>query len=304
MKDKDYLGKVIKYAINDSIFDIKASRDIFNEAWNNKEKEMRKRKYFSIKNTRKEVLVPVCCVLFAIVGVFTFSPGARAAAQEALKTIFLPDNSGNIVEKSEDTEVPVVEGPVFITNDNREAMERRLGFKVNLPEKIGEYTYDKVDDYVFSPMVTIMAKDVKYKDAKEIQEKLKRSIDDDKAFEELEKDYKLSRIVSASYEDDKGHKFQVIPIKREPKRTDAKVITEVNIDGINCMVTQDVKFNYGEKENGETDLEHKPISSEENYWMDWNYDGIDYGLAIGNDAPNIDAAIDFAREYIKVLKQK
>lgn len=88
MKDKGYLDKVIKSAIDDSIFNIKASRDIFNEAWNNKEKEMGKKKYFGIKNIRKEVLVPICCVLFAIVGVFTFSPGARAAAQEALKTIF------------------------------------------------------------------------------------------------------------------------------------------------------------------------------------------------------------------------
>lgn len=80
MKDKGYLDKVIKSAIDDSIFNIKASRDIFNEAWNNKEKEMGKKKYFSIKNIRKEVLVPICCVLFAIIGVFTFSQSKGCCA--------------------------------------------------------------------------------------------------------------------------------------------------------------------------------------------------------------------------------
>lgn len=64
MKDKGYLDKVIKSAIDDSIFNIKASRDIFNEAWNNKEKEMGKKKYFGIKNIRKEVLVPnMLCII-------------------------------------------------------------------------------------------------------------------------------------------------------------------------------------------------------------------------------------------------
>ena len=48
MKDKDYFDTVLKSVIEDSTSDIEASRDIFNEAWNDKEKNMSKRKYFNI----------------------------------------------------------------------------------------------------------------------------------------------------------------------------------------------------------------------------------------------------------------
>ena len=110
MKDKDYFDNVLKSVIDDSVSNIETSRDIFNEAWNKKEKEMSKRKYFNMQYMKKAVLVPACCAALALVGVFTFSPGARVAAQEVLKTIFVPDKSGNIVEKSEDTEIPVYVG--------------------------------------------------------------------------------------------------------------------------------------------------------------------------------------------------
>ncbi len=307
MKDKDYFDNMMKSAIDDSIYNIEASRDIFNEAWNKKEREMNKRKYFNMKYIKRVALIPACCAALTIVGVFTFSPGARVAAQDVFKTIFLPDKAGNIVEKSEDTKVPVGVGPINVTNENKKDMERRVGFKINLPEKIGDYSYEKIDDYVFSPGVMIMAKDVKYKDSEAVSDKLKKSIDDDKAFEELEKDYNLSRIVSASYEDNQGHKFQLIPIKdngKQKKHDDAVVVKEVKIDDITCTVTQDTKVNYNVKEDGVTDLEHKPTGTEERYYVGWSYDGINYGLAIGSNSSDIDASIEFAKEYIKILKEK
>ena len=218
MNGKDYLDNVIKSVIDDSGSNIKASRDIFSEAWNEKEKEMSKRKYLNMKYMKKVVLVPACCAAFALVGVFTFSPGARVAAQEVLRTIFVPDKSGNIVEKSDDTTVPVAFGPVKITDKNKETIERSIGFKFNLPEKIGDYSYEKIGDFVFAPSAVIIADDVKYKDSDKVMEKLNKALDDEKVFEELEKDYKLSKSVSASYEDNQGHKFQVIPRKDNGKK--------------------------------------------------------------------------------------
>lgn len=311
MLNKDYLDNAIKSVINDSASNIEISRDIFNEAWSNKEIGMSKRKHFNIQNIRKAVLVPVCCVALALVGVFTFSSGARVAAQEAFKTIFLPDKSGRIVEKSEDTEIPVTVGPEQITDQNREAMEKRVGFKFNLPKKIGDYLYKKSGDYVFSPHIAVTAGGVKYKDSAEVLDRLQKALNDDEAYEELEKNYKLTSIVSASYEDSKGHKFQLVPIKdngKPRKYDDNEIVKEVDIDGIKCTITQDIKFNYNSKkdENGNevTDLEHKPESSEVRYDMWWSYDGVKYAINIGENSSDIDAAIEFAANYIKILKQK
>ena len=92
------------------------------------------------------------------------------------------------------------------------------------------------------------------------------------------------------------------------KNKDDQVVKEVNIDDIKCTATQDTKINYDVKEdedgNGVTDLEHKPTGTEERYYLNWSYDGINYGLAIGNNSSDVDAAIEFAKNYIKVLKQK
>lgn len=208
MKDKGYLDKVIKSAVDDSIFNIKASRDIFNEAWNNKEKEMGKKKYFSIKNIRKEVLVPVCCVLFAIVGVFTFSPGARAAAQEALKTIFLLDKSGNIVEKSEDEAVDdVTVGGFEITDKNKNEIEGKFGFEFNFPERVGNFSITEIAGYPVSPSAIMTVKDLKYKDEENSLDKFRKAVGDDKIFNELSKEYKIKRNICESYEDSEKHKF-------------------------------------------------------------------------------------------------
>ncbi|SJU46325.1 Uncharacterised protein [Clostridioides difficile] len=54
---------------------------------------------------------------------------------------------------------------------------------------------------------------------------------------------------------------------------------------------------------GVTDLENKPIAVDERYDMEWNYDGVRYCLYIGNDSSHVDAAIQFAEDYIEILKQ-
>ena len=50
-------------------------------------------------------------------------------------------------------------------------MEKRFGFEFNFPEKIGDYSYEKIDDYVFRSSVMITVKDVKYKDEEDLLDK-------------------------------------------------------------------------------------------------------------------------------------
>ncbi|WP_315079871.1 hypothetical protein [uncultured Clostridium sp.] len=309
MNKNNKFDSLIKSAMDDSANNIKASRDIFNDTWNKKEQGVTNMSYFKIKNIKRAALITACCAAFSIVGVFIISPEVRAAAQEVFRTIFITDESGNIVERSEDEKVPVAFGSVPITNENKKDMERRSGFKINLPEKIGNYSYEKIEDYVMEPGVVIMADDVKYKDSDEVSDKLKKAIDDEQTFDELSKDYELTIMPSSTYEDNKGHKFHLTLFKYSENSSkqledDEK---EININDIKCRISQGTSVKYNVKENSEgegvTDLENKPTAVDERYDMEWNYDGVRYCLYIGNDSSHVDAAKQFAEDYIKILKQ-
>lgn len=310
MRNKGYLDNMIKSAIDNSIYDVEPSRDIFNEAWNNKNKKMSKRKYFNIQNIRKTVLVPACCAALVIVGVFTFSPGARAAAEEVLKTIFYPDKYGNVVEKSEETVVPVYGPSIPMTDENRSDIERRLDFKVNLPEKFGEYTYLIKDDEVKMPNARIRADNVKYKDIDSIIPKLIKSMYDDKSFKELSKKYKLTVNVDSKYMDNQGHQFVLTLMKEneDSKNYSEDIQQKITIDDITCKIIKvtQPKYNMKEIEEGasRTDMESKPVDTIINYNMNWKYDGVEYYISIGEDPSHIDLIKQFATEYIKVLKEK
>ncbi|WP_252236641.1 hypothetical protein [Clostridium sp. CH2] len=309
MNKNNKLDSLIKSAIDDSANDIKASRDIFNDAWNKKEQGVTNMSYFKIKNIKRAALITACCAAFSIVGVFTISPEVRAAAQEVFRTIFIPDESGNIVEKSEDEKVPIAFGSVPITDENKEDMERRIGFKINLPEKIGNYSYEKIEDYVREPGVVIMADGVKYKDSGEVSNKLKKAIDDEQTFDELSKDYELTIIPGSTYADNQEHKFRLTLFKynENSKKHNEDGKREINIADVKCRISQGTNVKYNVKENsdgeGVTDLENKPTAVDERYDMEWNYDGVRYCLYIGNDSSYADAAIQFAEDYIKILKQ-
>ena len=303
MKDKDCLDKVIKCAIDDSIFDIKASRDIFNEAWNNKEKEMEKKKYFSIKNIRKAVLVPICCSLFAIVGVFSFSPGARAAAQEALKTIFLLDKSGNIIERSEDEAVDdVTVGGFEITDKNKNEIEGKFGFEFDFPEEVGNFSITEIAGYPVSPVAMMTVKDLKYKDEENSLDKFRKAVGDDKIFNELSKEYKIKRNICESYEDSEKHKF-FIYLSKFSEDSETNSVKETTIDNIKCRVLEKNKAKYERSENGD-DVTKKPISVDKVYYITWDYNGVNYRIYIGKDSEDINVGKQFVEDYIKILKQE
>ncbi|WP_105177206.1 MULTISPECIES: hypothetical protein [Clostridium] len=309
MNKNNKLDSLIKSAMDDSANKIKPSTDIFNDAWNKKEQGVTNISYFKIKNIKRAALITACCAAFSIVGVFTISPEVRAAAQEVFRTIFIPDESGNIVERSEDEKVPVGFGVVPITDENKEDMERRIGFKINLPEKIGNYSYEKIKDYTMGPDASIMAHDVKYKDSSEVIDKLKKAIDDEEIFNELSKVYKLTIIPGSIYVDNEGHKFELSLFKYDEnsKKHNEDGKREINIADVKCRISQGTNVKYNVKENykgeGVTDLENKPTAVDERYDMEWNYDGVRYYLYIGNDYSHADAAIQFAEDYIKILKQ-
>jgi hypothetical protein len=304
MKDKDYFDNMMKSVIDDSISNIETSRDIFNEAWNKKEKKINKRKYFNMQFMKRAALVPACCAALALVGVFTFSPGARAAAQGALKTIFvLDEKSGKVVEESEDEAIDDVNlGGFEITDKNKKDTEEKLGIEFNLPEKIADYSTTKVAGYSLPPVAMMTVKDMKYKDEENLLDKFKKAVGDDETFKELSKDYKMERRIASSYKDSQGHKFYVY-LSKYSGDSEMDFVKETTIDNIKCRVLEKKRANYERGENGD-DVTKKPTSVDKVYYMDWNYNGVSYHIYIGKNSSDIDAATQFAEDYIKILKQK
>ncbi len=309
MNKNNKLDSLIKSAMDDSANNIKASKDIFNDAWNKKEQGVTNMSYFKIKNIKRAALITACCAAFSIVGVFTISPEVRAATKEALRTIFVLDKSDNdakVVKKSEDE---IIEqhniGGVAITDSNKNEMERSFGFTFNLPKKIGEYSTENFKNYFIPPIAGISVYDIKYSDLQDMKDKFMKAIDDDKTFEEL-KDYNMERYVcSSSYVDNQGHEFDIYLSKYSPN-SKMNLVKEVNIDNIKCRVVEKLCPEYNKKINGnymECDMTKEPTSVDKNYYIKWNYDDIKYSIYIGENSPDFDAAIQFAEDYIKILKQ-
>ncbi|MBN1043142.1 hypothetical protein FDA09_01885 [Clostridium botulinum] len=304
MNKNNKLDSLIKSAMDDSANNIKASKDIFNDAWNKKEQGVTNMSYFKIKNIKRAALITACCAAFSIVGVFTISPEVRAATKEALRTIFVLDKSDNdakVVKKSEDE---IIEqhniGGVAITDSNKNEMEKSFGFAFNFPEKIGEYSTESF----MPPRAGISIYDIKYKDIQDMKDKFMKAIDDDKTFEEL-KDYNMRRYVHSLYVDNQGHEF-LLSISKYNPNSKMNLVKEVNINNIKCRVVEKLCPEYNKKINGnymECDMTKEPTSVDKNYYIKWNYDDIKYSIYIGENSPDFDAAIQFAEDYIKILKQ-
>ncbi|WP_459479970.1 hypothetical protein [Clostridium saccharoperbutylacetonicum] len=307
MRNNDNLDNVIKSAIDDNIAYIEPSRDIFNEAWNKKEKEMCKREKFNIKHMKKVALVPACLITLSILGVFTFSPGARVAAEEILKTIFYPDKYGNVVEKSQETKVPVYSSPIPIDDENKSDIERRFGFNFNLPEKFGKYIYSKENDEVRMPYARIRVENVKYKDMDSIIHELIKALHEDKAYKELSKKYELTGNVDSKYTDGQGNEFWLTLMKENEASKDdnENIEQEITIDKIVCKIIKESQPEYNMKEVGNgvsrTDMESKPVDMVTKYNMEWEYDGVKYYIYVGKDLSKINEIKEFVSEYIKVL---
>jgi hypothetical protein len=310
MKNNDYFDKVIESVIDDSVSNMEISRDIFSEAWDKSEKKIRRSKYYYIQNIKKTALVSACCVTIVFGGLFSFSPGVRVAAQEVLKTIFYPDKSGNVVEKSQDTEIPVYGPSIPITDENKSDIEKRFGFKINLPDKFGEYTYAEEEGEIKMPAAGIRADNVKYKDVDSIAKKLMKAVYEDKYFKELSKKYKLTGNVNSKYIDNQGHEFTLTLMKEnsDSKNYDEDIEQELTIHDIPCKITkvQQPKYNMKEIEKGitRTDMESKPVDTIINYNLNWKYDGVEYYVSVGKDLSNLDEVKQFTEEYINVLMEK
>lgn len=220
-----------------------------------------------------------------------------------MKTIFLLDKSGNIIEKSEDEAVDdVTVGGFEITDKNKNEIEGKFGFQFNFPERVGNFSITKIAGYPVSPSAIMTVKDLKYKDEENSLDKFRKAVGDDKIFNELSKEYKIKRNICESYEDSEKHKF-FIYLSKFSEDSETNSVKETTIDNIKCRVLEKNKAKYERSENGD-DVTKKPISVNKIYYMVWDYNGVSYRIYIGENSADIDVATQFAKDYIKILKQE
>ncbi|WP_241395527.1 hypothetical protein [Clostridium beijerinckii] len=220
-----------------------------------------------------------------------------------MKTIFLLDKSGNIIEKSEDEAVDdVTVGGFEITDKNKNEIEGKFGFEFNFPKKVGNFSITEIAGYPVSPVAMMTVKDLKYKDEENSLDKFRKAVGDDQIFNELSKDYKIIRNICESYEDSEKHKF-FIYLSKFSEDSEMNSVKETTIDNIKCRVLEENRAKYERSENGD-DVTKKPISVNKIYYMVWDYNGVSYRIYIGENSADIDVATQFAKDYIKILKQE
>lgn len=302
MNEKVCFDNLVKSTLNDSVDKVEPSKDIFNEAWNKREEDMAKRPLFNFQFTKKVVLVAACFIAFFLGGAFTFLPEVRVAAQELIKTFFVVDNKGNIVETPIEEKVPVASGS-YITPDNKEMLEKKLGFKINLPEKIGEFSLKKFGEVPAGPIIVIMADDVKYEESDEVLQKLTMAANDEKVFDEL-KDYKIAlSLGSGNYVDGNGNEFS-IGLSKKDNKSKKDSSNEINMEDIKASLEKAYRPKYETKgDRGPWDLTKKPIRIDETYFMDWRYKGISYFVNVDKGS-DMNAVIEALEEYVKMLKKE
>lgn len=305
-KDNDF-ETVLLSSINDSVPKIKTSKDIFEEGWAKKEQRV-SRKSYSYKKPVKKVIAPAACItVFSLDGVFSLSPEVRASAQKLL-TVFLPDESGNIVEKAADEAINsrFNVGGIFIDDKNKKEMENKYGFTFNFPENLGEYSIDKAQDGSAVISTLVSGENIKYEEEENLRDEFMKANEDDKTFEELSKDYKVKRAVATIYENNQGHKFYFY-LSKSSSDSDKKPIKELNIDNVKCTVLERAEAEYEKKKDDKflsTDLTKEPAGAYKNYYLQWNYEGVNYSICVGRNSSDIDAAKEFAGDYLKILKSK
>lgn len=306
MYERNFLDSIIKSSLKVKTYSIEPSKDIFEEAWKNKDNNVKK--ISIIKTTRTVAVIATCFIIFSFSAIIAFSSTGKTLADEAYKkvrTIFIVEKVGDeykVVEKLEDAEQNYWNiGGVEITNANKEELENKIGFKFYLPEKVSE---DFINGHSSIGMTVY---GIKIKDSEAFRDKFYKAITDDTAFQQLNK-FKKERFVSAEYCNTYGGVFYLY-MSNNKERLDYKgdkVIKELDIENVKCRIVEKMSAEYPIINDGKwvsDDVTQKPKKINKLNYVIWNYNGVNYSVTtLGNF--EYDKAINFIQGYIKGLKQQ
>lgn len=309
-KRKD-LDDIIKSTLNRNSSNVKASRNIFNEAWIRKNEKSIENNKFTIRPIARVSIVTACLITFIFTTMLVASPNARSIAIEvynSLRTIFVVEKVGEeyvAIEKSEDIKYEFENlGSVTIDDAKRPHFEDMLGFKFHFPKKIEQY-----DNRQFYPSAGITIYNVKLRDIERFRDKFLEAIGDEQTYSKLS-DFNMRRWVCSKYTDQMGKGFSFYMGKHIPKYfgSNMKVIKKFDIDGVDCEIIESTRAMHPWKSEGDyrfEDMTGEPEEIIKLYYLVWDYDGIRYSITPAGN-PGIEEfdeerAIRFAKSYIESL---
>lgn len=303
MMGNNYYDDILRNEIKANMEEIKADRDLFNEAWRKKELSERKyeRRNFNMRKVKVVALALGLCISLGVIS-FGVSPKVRAT----VSSLFNIDKYGNVVEESLEDE-GYINSSIHLDDDNKEQIENLIGFKINHPERVGKYIINGNNGQAY-----VSVTGVKNKDIYSVEESIRSADNYIELKEELSKDYDVKFNIFAIYIDTSStedNKLITIGQKVGNKVTlsDRSTEKEVkNIDGIECTV-YDYITDEGNKvvtKNDEglitsinTDMTKKPYAVKKS-GLSFSYNGYVYDIK----GDSIEDEIQFAKEYIKTLK--
>lgn len=312
MYKRNDIDDAIKSTLDKNTSDIKASRNIFNEAWSRKDEKTLENNHFTIRQIARVSIVTACLIIFVFTTIVMVSPKARSIAIEAynsLRTIFVVENVDGqyvAVEKSEDIEYAFENlGNVSINDEQRSHFENIFGFRFHFPEKVGEF-YNRS----FYPKAGITVYDVKLKDIERNRDKFPQAIGNEQIYSQLS-DFDMRRWVNTTYTDKNGKGFYFYMAKHTDKyfSSNTKVIKKFDIDGVGCEIIESTRAMYPWKKKGDwkyEDMTKEPEKIIKLYYLVWDYDGVRYSIIPagfpGKDKLDEEKAIRFATSYIESLR--
>lgn len=312
MYKRNDIDDAIKSTLDKNTSDIKASRNIFNEAWSRKDEKTLENNHFTIRQIARVSIVTACLIIFVFTTMVMVSPKARSIAIEAynsLRTIFVVENVDGqyvTVEKSEDIKYEFENlGSVSIDDEQKPYFEDIFGFRFHFPKKIGEY-----NSRSFYPKAGITVYNVKLRDIERNRDKFSQAIGNEQLYSQLS-DFDMRRWVYTTYTDKNGKGFNLYMAKHTDKyfTSDKKVIKKFDIDGVGFEIVESTRAMYPWKKQGDwryEDMTKEPEKIIKLYYLVWDYDGVRYSITPagipGVDEFHEEKAIRFAKSYIESLR--
>jgi hypothetical protein len=284
------IDKLIEDSIGLGLNNLNLRDEVFTRVKENINNEENRNNYkalkigFSRSNSFKAVVSFMCAVIVFCSLSLVISPNARVFAADAInaiKTIFVYDEKGQIVEMSQKDPVFTV-GGCSTTTLNDSEIEKKLGYKVILPENLsdGFMIRDKA-------LGVSLQKQIDYETGEKLRLSIQEAVNDDIEFNKL-KEYNPIRSITAFYKNQEGtiwiivnksvDEFDKFIEAVKKSKTNGKVI---KLGSVNGIWTEGKIPNYPRKTNdniGSSDMTQKPTGTTPTYGIIWVSDGLRYHL--------------------------
>lgn len=246
----------------------------------------------------KKYMAAVCIALAVVVSILVVSEDARAFASEMInniKTVFVMDKDGNIVEKPA-SEVIINPAVVKNTELSDKVLSEKTGMKICFPQTIYEdfRLQSKVDAVAFN-------KKLSYEDFDLIRNIADKALDDKEAFRNLG-DFKPYRSVGGIYRDSGGVTLNIAVMKTKIQisNQDDGVFEIINTK-IGKKAAQWIWGSFADYNGGE--MTQKPVGMKSVHALFWSANGVTYEISSYDDkALTMDETAKIADAFMKAQR--